>query len=174
MQLEQAGRKMYMEKKNPVMDTNDLATYIEDEGVAAEIVYVEVETSTVEAAASAVGVRPEQIGKSILFLAHGRPILVIANGTTRVSYKRLAKYLGLNRKKLKLAKAPEVLNVTGYTVGTVPPFGHRRPLQTVLETEVLNQNELFAGGGAINALVRVSSAELLRVTRAETASLQDK
>jgi len=153
------------------MDANDLAAYIEDFCIQAEIIFLKLKTPTVEAAAKAVGVEPEQIGKSILFLADGEPYLVIANGTTRVGYKALADYLGINRKKLKLAKSDEVMAFTGYPVGTVPPFGHRRPLPTLIERAVLEQKELYAGGGEINALLRIKTAELRHVTEATVLSL---
>lgn len=155
------------------MDVNDLAAFMEDKGIQGKIVFLDVATPTVEAAAAAVGVQPVQIGKSLLFLTPGEPILVIACGTTPVSYKRLAQYLGINRKKLKLAKAAEVLSVTGYPVGTVPPFGHRRPLSTLIESDVINQKDLYAGGGSINALVHLSTDELRRVTKAEIVTLHD-
>ncbi len=153
------------------MDANDLASFMEDEGIQGEIVFLTVETPTVEAAAAAVGVHQGQIGKSILFFAQGNPLLIIANGSTRVSYIRLAKYLGINRKKLKLAKANQVLETTGYPVGTVPPFGHRRPIKTLIEQGVLAEKEIYAGGGAINALLRMATAELVHVTGATVIDL---
>lgn len=155
------------------MDVNDVATFMEDNNIQGEIVFLEVETPTVEAAAIAVDVRPEQIGKSLLFLTPDKPVLVIACGTTPVSYKRLAQHLGINRKKLKLAKPTEVLSITGYPVGTVPPFGHRRPLSTLIESDVVDQKDLYAGGGAIDALIHLSTDELQRVTGAEIVTLHD-
>lgn len=155
------------------MDVNDLAAFMEDQNIEGKIVFLKEETPTVESAAAAVGVIPEQIGKSLLFLTPGEPVLVIACGTTLVSYKRLAQYLGINRKKLKLAKPEEVLSISGYPVGTVPPFGHRRPLSTLIERDVINQKDLYAGGGAINALVHLSTDELRRVTKAEIVTLHD-
>lgn len=153
------------------MNATDLARYIDENGITAEIVFLAQETPTVEAAAEAVGARPEQIGKSLLFLADGNPLLVVANGLTRVDYKRLADHLDLSRRRLKLANAKQVLAITGYPVGTVPPFGHRQPLPTLLEERVLEQTELYVGGGAINALVRLATAELQRVTAAPVARL---
>jgi prolyl-tRNA editing enzyme YbaK/EbsC (Cys-tRNA(Pro) deacylase) len=154
------------------MDATDLANYIREQGIEAEIVHLALETPTVEAAAVAMGVRPAQIGKSILFLADGEPRLVIANGTTRVNYKPLAQYLDISRKKLKLANAEQVLAITGYPVGTVPPFGHQERVDTIIESGVLNEAQIYAGGGAINALVRLMTAELLRVTKGTVVSLQ--
>jgi Cys-tRNA(Pro) deacylase len=155
------------------MNSADLANFVAENGIEAEFVHLEEETPTVEAAAEAVGARPEQIGKSILFLADGRPVLVVANGLTRVDYKRLADHLGISRRRLKLATGEQVLAITGYPVGTVPPFGHKEKLPTLVEARVLRQEELYAGGGAINALIRLTTAELQRVLAAEVVELAE-
>jgi hypothetical protein len=72
----------------------------------------------------------------------------------------------ISRRRLKLAKADEVLEITGYPVGTVPPFGHNLPIPTIIEANVVEQKELYAGGGEINALIRLKTAELQRVLQA--------
>jgi prolyl-tRNA editing enzyme YbaK/EbsC (Cys-tRNA(Pro) deacylase) len=147
-------------------NSTDLAQYIEEQAITAELLLLPEETPTVEAAAEAVNAHPDQIGKSILFLADGSPQLIIANGLNRVDYKKLADYLGISRRRLKLAKADEVLEITGYPVGTVPPFGHNQPIPTIIEANVVEQKELYAGGGEINALIRLKTAELQRVLQA--------
>lgn len=154
------------------MDSKDLLQYIESNKVEAEIVYLPDETPTVAAAAEAVGVEPDQIGKSLLFLVDGRPILVIANGMTRINYKALASYLQVNRKRIRLANPEQVLNHTGYNVGTVPPFGHKSAILTLLERSVVDQEELYVGGGEINALLRILIPELERVTDAPRVDLK--
>jgi prolyl-tRNA editing enzyme YbaK/EbsC (Cys-tRNA(Pro) deacylase) len=147
-------------------NSTDLAQFIEEQAITAELILLPEETPTVEAAAEAVNAHPDQIGKSILFLADGSPQLIIANGLNRVDYKKLADYLGISRRRLKLAKADEVLEITGYPVGTVPPFGHNLPIPTIIEANVVEQKELYAGGGEINALIRLKTAELQRVLQA--------
>lgn len=153
------------------MDSRDLQRFIDETGIEATIIHLERETPTVEEAAKVVGCRPEQIGKSILFLVSNAPTLVVANGVTRVGYKALADYLGTSRRRLKLAKPDAVLKITGYPVGTVPPFGHRERLSTIIEARVLDQDVIYAGGGAINALMRLTTKELLRVSQARVVSL---
>jgi prolyl-tRNA editing enzyme YbaK/EbsC (Cys-tRNA(Pro) deacylase) len=152
-------------------NSSDLARFIKEQGISAELVYLPEETPTVEAAAAAVNAHPDQIGKSILFLADDAPYLVIANGLNRVDYKLLADYLGISRRRLKLGKAPEVLEITGYLVGTVPPFGHNQRIQTILEARVMEQQALYVGGGEINALIHLKTAELQRVVQAPIVSL---
>ena len=153
------------------MDSTDLESFIKERGIDAQIVILEVETPTVEAAAAAVGVETDQIGKSLLFLVEGEPVLVIANGSKRIGYKQLAGYLNTNRKRIKFANSTQVEAITGYSIGSVPPFGHRQRLKTLIEEGVMDQDAIYAGGGGINTLMRVGTAELVRVTSATLVSL---
>lgn len=157
-----------------VMDAGDLARFAREAGIAAEVVRLAVETPTVAAAAAAVGAGVEQIVKSLLFLVAGEPVLVVANGETRVDYKRLAAHLGVSRRRVKLADGAQVRQILGYEVGAVPPFGHKRPVRTVVEAGVLMQEEIWAGGGSIDTLVRLRVAELRRVVGEETARLTEE
>jgi prolyl-tRNA editing enzyme YbaK/EbsC (Cys-tRNA(Pro) deacylase) len=153
------------------MDAQDIAAYLLEHQVAAKVVNLPDHVPTVEDAARAVGTTVERIVKSVLFLADEAPVLVIANGTARVDYKRVADYLGLSRKRLKLADAETVLAITGFAVGTVPPFGHKARLRTLIEAGVLKQPEVYAGGGAIDTLLRVAPAEIVRATNAEMVNV---
>ncbi len=156
------------------MNSKDLANFLADNQIEAEIVHLQAETPTVAAAAAAVGVEPAQIIKSVLFLADGQPLLVIANGLSRIAWKTLADYVGVSRKRLKTAKAEQVLATTGYAAGAVPPFGHLAPLRTIVDTAVYAQSLVYGGGGEINALMRLSTAELKRVVGTETAALTER
>jgi prolyl-tRNA editing enzyme YbaK/EbsC (Cys-tRNA(Pro) deacylase) len=145
------------------LNSSDLARYIQAQGIAAEIIHLTADTPTVAAAAAAIGAQPEQIIKSVLFLADGEPVLVISNGLGRVEWKPLADYLEVSRRRLKTAVPAEVLTITGYPVGAVPPFGHRQPIRTLVASDVYQQSIVYGGGGEIHALVRLTSAELRRV-----------
>ena len=94
------------------MNAADVAAYLRAHSLAGELVTLPEHVPTVEAAARAVGTSVERIVKSVLFLADSSPVLVIANGTQRVDYKRVADTLHLSRKRLKLADAPTVLAIT--------------------------------------------------------------
>jgi prolyl-tRNA editing enzyme YbaK/EbsC (Cys-tRNA(Pro) deacylase) len=70
-----------------------------------------------------------------------------------------------------LADAPTVLDLTGFPVGTVPPFGHKTRLRTLIDAGVLAQSEVYAGGGAIDALLRIAPGEIVRAANAETVAV---
>ena len=146
------------------MDSSDLREFIAARAITAEIIHLADHTPTVEVAAQALGVPVLQVAKSILFLAGEAPVLVIANGPSRVDFKRLADQLGLPRKRVRMANAAEVLAIAGFVVGSMPPFGHKNPLRTLLDLRLFDQPEVYAGGGDLNAMLRIEPRELARVT----------
>lgn len=156
------------------MNSTDLARYIEQNEIEAEILHLQSGTPTVAAAAAALGVQPEQIIKSVLFLADGRPVLVIANGLTRVHLKQLADALAMSRRRVKMADGQQVEAITGYPIGAVPPFGHPQRLYTLLDQGVLQEEVVFGGGGEINALMRVTVPELQRATGGRIVDIADR
>jgi prolyl-tRNA editing enzyme YbaK/EbsC (Cys-tRNA(Pro) deacylase) len=144
----------------------DLAGFIAAQGIAAEIVPMDVETPTVPAAAAALGVTPGQIIKSLLFLVREQPVLVIARGETLVDRGVLAARYGVGKKQIKLADAEAVLRLTGYPAGGVPPFGHPGPLPTLLDRGVAAWDVIYGGGGDDHTLLRIAPEELARVSAA--------
>ena len=146
--------------KSPV----DLQNYMDRNSITGEIVFLEVPTPTVAHAAEAVGTNPDQIMKSVLFIADGKPIFAMTCGQENVDPRMIATLLGIGRKRVKLADAEQVLELTGYPVGAVPPFGHLRPIRVLIDPGVLAHKEVYAGGGAQDALVRVSPHDILKAT----------
>lgn len=150
---------------------DNLEAFLHEHGIEATLVYPGAPTPTVPAAASALGVDEDQIVKSVVFLVDDRPFVVYANGTRRVDPRKLADRLDVSRKKVKLADADQVLELTGYAVGTVPPVGLKTRIPAFLDPAIQQHAEIFAGGGGINALLKLTPAELLRATNAEVASM---
>ncbi|NPA91996.1 MAG: YbaK/EbsC family protein [Chloroflexi bacterium] len=124
------------------------------------------ETPTVEAAARALGVAPEHVIKTLLFLVDGRPVLFIVNGPERVDKRVLARYFRVGRKKVKLADGKTVEELTGYPPGGVPPFGHKTRVPVLIHPRVLTLEVVYGGGGDERSMLRVSPQEIVRVTQA--------
>jgi len=155
-----------------LLSPSDLQIFMEAHHIAGEILKLSVPTPTVETAAQALGVHPEQIVKSILFLVDQRPALAIAGGAALVDRRAVAACFGVGRKRVKLASAAEVLEIAGYEVGAMPPFGHRQTLPTLLDPGVLGHTTIYAGGGAENAMARLHTHAILRITQATVVSLR--
>jgi prolyl-tRNA editing enzyme YbaK/EbsC (Cys-tRNA(Pro) deacylase) len=90
-----------------------------------------------------------------------------------VDRKKLAGILGVGRKKVKFASADQALEITGFVVGSMPPFGHLQKLPTLVDPAVAELDTIYGGGGNIDAMMRLSPGELLRVTGAEVCLLSE-
>jgi prolyl-tRNA editing enzyme YbaK/EbsC (Cys-tRNA(Pro) deacylase) len=155
------------------LGVDDLRAFLQERNIAAEIVRLDVPTPTVESAALAVGTEVDQIIKSILFIADEHPVLAIACGLSNIQRRAIADLLGIGKKRVKLAAAEMVLEISGYEVGAMPPFGHRQPLNTLVDRRVLNYTDAYAGGGAENVLLHLNPQDILRVTGAQALDLLD-
>lgn len=150
-----------------------LQRFIDHRKIGADIIALGAHTATVADAAQALGVETDQIIKSLVFRCGEETLLVITNGLARVDRKKLAGHLGVGRKKVKFASAEEALDITGYVVGSMPPFGHLRPLPTLVDPAVMDLDTVFGGGGDIDAMMRIATAELIRATDAQVVPLTE-
>jgi prolyl-tRNA editing enzyme YbaK/EbsC (Cys-tRNA(Pro) deacylase) len=155
-----------------MLGPHELKQYLHKTAAEARLLPVDVETPTVEAAARAVGAEPEKIVKSLIFIVDGEPILVITAGKKRVPLAVLARKTGIAKESIRLAKPREVSASTGYPVGAVPPFGHKAKLAGYMDAALLELDLAYAGGGAADHLLRVSPAEILRLSGADVIELR--
>jgi len=149
------------------LNSTHLQAFIDEHQIEATILPMQAPTLTVPEAAQALQVEPDQIIKSLVFVVHDEPLLVINNGLAKVNQRKVAARLGVGRKQVKFARPEQALAITGYVVGSMPPFGHRRELPTYVDPALTQHEVIFGGGGDTNAMLRLTPAELLRVTEAE-------
>ncbi|HMQ53558.1 MAG TPA: YbaK/EbsC family protein [Anaerolineae bacterium] len=152
----------------------DLQRFISEHRLEAEILHLAEHTPTVPEAARVLAVEPEQIIKSLVFVIDDEPLLVINNGLAKVDRRQVADRLGVGRKKVKFASAEHALSITGYVVGSMPPFGHRLKLRTLLDPAITTWDMVYGGGGDLDAMLRLTVAELLRVTQAEVIEVSER
>lgn len=150
---------------------SDLQTFMNNHGIAGQILILETPTPTVADAAQAVGAQTEQIVKSVLFTIEEHAVLAVTCGDRPVERRAIAALYGVGRKRVKLASPEVVLQMTGYAVGTVPPFGHLQPIPTMLDPAVLANEYVYAGGGGENALVRLDPQVILQISGAQVVAL---
>ncbi|HEY7976015.1 MAG TPA: YbaK/EbsC family protein, partial [Ktedonobacterales bacterium] len=66
---------------------------LREQGIEAQPVEFAESTRTAAEAAAAIGTTVAQIAKSLVFLANGQPLLVIASGVNRVDTQKLSALL---------------------------------------------------------------------------------
>lgn len=126
---------------------------------------------SLEQAAAERNQRPGQVVRSILFqIRAGEFVMVLVAGPSQVDWKALRQLI--RRSRIRMATEEEVLEVTGYRVGTVSPFGLRHPIRVLIDASVLSEEEISTGSGIRNAAIILKSADLRRVLdNAEVVSL---
>ncbi len=153
------------------LGVSELQAFMQSQRIRGEILQLDVPTPTVEAAAQAVNATPEQIIKSILFTVDEQPVLAIACGLSTISRRAIADLYNVGKKRVRLVAPELVLEISGYEVGAMPPFGHRQGLNTLIDQRVLEVPEAYAGGGAENALLHLNPQDIQRVTGAKILDL---
>jgi prolyl-tRNA editing enzyme YbaK/EbsC (Cys-tRNA(Pro) deacylase) len=140
-------------------------------GMSLQVVELPGSTRTAVEAAQAVGCQVGQIVKSLVFKAKRseRPILVIASGQNRVDEKRIEALIG---EPLGKADADFVRQRTGFVIGGVPPVGHLEKLETYIDQDLLEFDELWAAAGTPHAVFRVKPTELLEMTGGQVANIK--
>jgi prolyl-tRNA editing enzyme YbaK/EbsC (Cys-tRNA(Pro) deacylase) len=132
-------------------------------GIAAHVVELPRSTRTAAEAAAAIGCRVEQIAKSLVFrcTGSGLPVLVIASGTNRVDEWIVASHVNDGIAK---ADADFVREATGFAIGGVPPIGHRAPLRTLIDVDLLRFDAIWAAAGTPNAVFSLDPRRLIEAT----------
>ncbi|ATB34303.1 aminoacyl-tRNA deacylase [Melittangium boletus] len=152
--------------------SDKLREYLRERAVDATLIQPGSDMPTVPLAAAALGVEPGQIVKSIVFEGkkqRDQVGLAIAPGDLRVDVSKVGAALGYT--SLKLAQPDTVLRAAGYAVGGVPPVGHSTPIRVVIDKRVLDYPFVYGGGGDEQHMLRISPADIVRLTEAVVADI---
>jgi prolyl-tRNA editing enzyme YbaK/EbsC (Cys-tRNA(Pro) deacylase) len=128
-------------------------------------------TRTAEDAARAVGCAVGQIVKSLVFVADGRPVVVLTSGANRVDTRKVAGLLdaGMVRK----ADAEEARAATGYAIGGTPPLGYPHPLPVLMDRDLVDHLEVWAAAGTPDTTFPAAPEALRIAVGARLADIAD-
>jgi prolyl-tRNA editing enzyme YbaK/EbsC (Cys-tRNA(Pro) deacylase) len=117
-------------------------------------------TRTAADAAAAIGCEVGAICKSLVFRVGDAPLLIIASGSNRVDEGRFG---------AEKADAAFVREQTGFAIGGVPPYGHARTLETVVDEDLLAYETVWAAAGTPSSVFPIAPAELVARTGGRVA-----
>ena len=135
-------------------------------GVDVESVVYPDGTRTAADAAAAIGCELSQIAKSLLLMGPAGPVLALTAGHHRVDLEAVTSIVGGD---VRMASADEVRAVTGYAIGGTPPFGHPRPIPTLIDPALLEHETVYGAGGTPDRCFAIGSVQLVEVTGAKRA-----
>lgn len=142
-------------------------------GLDLQVVELPGSTRTAVEAAQAVGCQVGQIVKSLVFKTKRsqRPILVVASGQNRVDERLIEALIG---EPLGKADADFVRQRTGFVIGGVPPVGHAEPLETFIDQDLLQYDEIWAAAGTPHAVFRLTPADLVKMTQGRVVAIKQE
>jgi len=167
----------------PVPDTQDhpairrVIDAAARKGVTLDVTVFPASTHTAEDAAAAVGAELGQIVKSLVFVAVAEdgapdPILCLVSGANRVDLARLAAVTG--KPDVRRATAREATELTGFTIGGIPPIGHARPVRVIMDPDLGRFPVVWAAAGTGSAVFPVPPATLRILANATVAPIAEE
>ncbi len=96
------------------------------------------------------------------------PLLVLMHGDQAVSTRKLARVIGT--KKVLPARAERALNLTGYSVGGISPFGTRKVMPVYVQATIFDLETIYINGGKRGFLVKIDPNVLLNTLSAVPVS----
>lgn len=141
------------------------------QGLEFSVVELPSSTRTANEAAETIGCNVAQIVKSLIFRTKqtNKAILVLASGINRVNEKSLADQIG---EPIEKADADFTREITGFAIGGIPPIGHKNPIETFIDEDLLNYNDLWAAAGTPNAVFKLNSSTLKDLTKGKVISIK--
>lgn len=124
--------------------------------------------------AKALGYRERHMIKTLIFeTGQGERVLVMVGGDQMAISGHLKKAIG--SRDIHLASPETVKAITGYEIGSIPPF-HWQPegFRSFLELSLLDEELLGVGAGQWGEEIMITPANLVKASRASVVNLTDK
>ena len=146
-------------------------------GVTLDVVAFDESTHTAAEAAAAVGAELGQIVKSLVFVAPQddgglEPIICLVSGPDRVDVARLAAVTG--EPDIRRATAREAYDLTGFSIGGIPPIGHTRPVRVIMDPHLGRHATVWAAAGLPTAVFEVPPATLRTLANASVSPITEE
>lgn len=129
-----------------------------------EVIVTEASSATVPEAASAHGVAPAQIAKTLSLRVGEKVFLVVAAGTARLDNRKCKDTFG---GKAAMLAADEVAAITGHPVGGVCPFGLATPLQVYCDVSLKAFDIVVPAAGSPNSALRIAPERMATLVDAQ-------
>jgi prolyl-tRNA editing enzyme YbaK/EbsC (Cys-tRNA(Pro) deacylase) len=145
-------------------------------GVTLEVTVFDESTHTAAEAAAAVYADLGQIVKSLVFVIPDpddpKPVLCLVAGHNRVDVARLAAVTGAA--DIRRATAREARELTGFSIGGIPPIGHDRAIRVIMDPDLGRYPVVWAAAGLSTAVFPVPPATLRILSNATVAPIAEE
>ena len=120
-------------------------------------------------AAEALGLPPAQVFKTLMAKADGRPVCVMLPSDEEVAMKTLAAAVGA--RSAEMMKPKDAERLTGYVIGGISPFAHRKPGPAILDESALAWEHIYLNAGQRGLLLAVTPADVVKFLGANVVAI---
>lgn len=120
-------------------------------------------------AASALGVPPERVFKTLIASVDGKLTVAVVPVAGQLSLKALADAVG--GKRAEMAQMTDAERATGYVAGGISPVAQRKLLPVVIDATALEHDTVFCSAGQRGLEIELAPADLVRATNATVAPI---
>jgi prolyl-tRNA editing enzyme YbaK/EbsC (Cys-tRNA(Pro) deacylase) len=135
------------------MAVSQFRQFVQDNNLDIEIIESEEQTHTAQAAADVHGVPVSNIVKSLLVKTENGFEIFLTPGDRRLELPDNS----------RMANADEVKEITGYSIGGVPPFGHSSKLVSHIVDGFDEKSDIVAAAGSANSVFRTTLESLRKI-----------
>ena len=137
---------------------------LKKKGMLDRVIHLAASTATVAEAAEALGVEPGMIAKTMSFIQDDRPVLILAEGTSRIDNR---KYKDTFHTKAKMIPFDDVESLTGHAPGGVCPFGIDPDINVYLDESLKHFDTVYPAAGNDHSAVKLTIPELEKISNSK-------
>src|SRR5919197_3959842 len=143
-----------------------------DEGEARYELLPRAHTESAIDEAKALGVDPAEVGKTLVLRVPEGYVRALIPANCRVDVRKVREVVGGGKKQVHLATEDDLgRDYPEFDLGAVPPVGGSRQDRVIVDRRIAEHESVVVEAGSHDESVRIPTAELIRVARAEVADI---
>jgi Ala-tRNA(Pro) deacylase len=127
------------------------------------IPYKKVEHDPVYTSEQAAQIRGSDLSKgakALVCYADKQSVLLVVPGNMKADFKSYKRVFSI--KDIRMATPEEVQNLTGLTIGSIPPFGSLMGLKSYFADQFSSKNEIVFNAGSHSVSIFMTAEDLIK------------
>lgn len=141
------------------MSLTKVQEYFKGTELETKVIVLEESSATVALAAAALGTEEDRIAKTLSFLVHDEPVLIVVSGQSKVDNKKFKAKFAAKAKMLSFDSVEELI---GHAPGGVCPFAVKEGVKVYLDESLKKYEIVYPAAGSDNSAVEMTIPQLER------------
>jgi Ala-tRNA(Pro) deacylase len=152
------------------MAEKDVPTILDEAGVEYELL-THPRTETAAAEAQALGLDPQDVAKTLVVSTPAGYVRAVLQASERIDLHKLREHVE-GGKRIHLASEEDLeRDYPGFELGAVPPFGGSGEDRVLVDARLAERERVVLEAGSHEQSVRIRTADLLELSRAQVVDL---